>query len=58
MNEEEQFFWDRSDLIGKLIDYIKLCNDVERCVTEELEEILYEAAEESGQKLDISIQEE
>ena len=53
-----QFYLDRSDLLRKLSNYIVLCDDTERDVAEELQEILCEAIKGSGKKLVISIEEE
>jgi hypothetical protein len=47
MSKEEQFYTDRSTLLGKLVDYIVLCQYVERNVLSELEEIVTEAIKES-----------
>lgn len=55
MKPEEQFYLDRSDIISKLTDHIKLCEKLERDIAEELEEVFFEAAKNSEKKLEISI---
>ena len=58
MTKEEQFFPDKSDLESKLIDFINLCQEVERNVGDELEEALANALKECGLKLDVFIDKE
>lgn len=55
MNKEEQFYPDRSSILGKLIDFIFLCQEVDRNVGEELEEVIYEALKESNLNLNRKI---
>lgn len=43
MEKEKQFYIDRSGLLGKLIDFIKLCVEVDRDYEEEVDEIIEEA---------------
>jgi len=55
MNKEEQFFPDKSELEQSLINFIKLCQEVDRNVPDELTEALTNASNECGLKLDIDI---
>jgi len=53
--KEIDFFPMKSDLEQKLIDFIKLCQEVERDVGEEIEEAVVNALEECNLKNEVSV---
>ena len=55
MTKEEDWFPQRSDFVEETIRFIKIAQEVERNVCDELMEAIEEASRESGLKLDINI---